>query len=151
LSPIYNQAGKTCAIEFWYQINGFSTGRINIYARSGVTESLITSLTDNNYIWKYNKVPLPTCLNQFQLVVEGVRGFLNNSVIAMDDFKLLDCEYPKPGPEEVINQCLPAQGLFKCKSNHCILSVLTCDLSSDCCDGSDEAESQCSNYFRYRF
>jgi len=67
LSPIYNQAGITCQFEFWYQMNGDSIGKINIYLRSGVTESLINTINIKSTSWKRITTSLPTCSNQFQV------------------------------------------------------------------------------------
>ncbi len=75
ISPMYNQAGFTCSFEFWYRIHGLHSGIIRIFYRSELTESLlglVDSKTDIN--WERFSVDLPTCANQFQLVMEGVRG-----------------------------------------------------------------------------
>lgn len=96
---------------------------INVYLRSTLTESLIKAIKDDNATdWKYFSVSLPTCSNQFQIVVEGVRGSLNKSVIAIDDFRFVNCEYKKPNENE---QCSTSDK-FKCKSNHCIDKTSIC-------------------------
>jgi hypothetical protein len=60
-----------------YQIYGNSTGSINVYVSSALNINLIGSISTNNQQileWKYFKVLLPTCSNQFQIVLEGIRG-----------------------------------------------------------------------------
>ena len=145
VSPIYNQAGQSCSFEFWYQIYGNETGKINIYIKSSLSDSLIKSIgNDFTKEWKQMRVQLPTCAKQFQVVIEGVRGS-DDSVIAIDDLRFADCEYKKP-----TQQCNAADQ-FKCNSNHCVSNLAVCDLSNDCCDGSDEAQSTCANFYRCNF
>lgn len=152
MSPVYYQAGKTCSFEFWYQIYGNLTGKLNVYIRAGLTESLIQTISTptNNAAsneWKYSNVSLPTCSSQFQVVLEGVRGGTVNNVIAIDDIRFVNCEYSKPVQEE-LQQCTAENNKFKCTSNHCIETSALCDLNNDCCDSSDESSMQCANYYR---
>jgi hypothetical protein len=99
--------------------------RINLYLRTSLTESLINVVKDDNATdWKLFSVSLPTCSNQFQLVVEGVRGSLNTSVIAIDDFRFVNCEYKKPQDNE---QC-DSVNKFKCSSNHCVERTSICGI-----------------------
>ena len=95
---------------------------MNIYLRSGVTESLIIKITLKTDTWKLASVNLPKCTSQFQLVFEGVRGLSNNSIIDIDDIRFVNCEYEKPNGTCQSNQ-------FKCSSNHCISTFDICDLS----------------------
>ncbi|CAF0808194.1 unnamed protein product, partial [Brachionus calyciflorus] len=156
LSPIYFQAGQTCQFEFWYQIFGNRTGFINLYTRTGLTESLISTIgrTTDNFVpptqWKYFNTSLPTCLTQFQLVIEGVRGGTIDNAIAIDDLKFVNCEYKKP-QQDNLQQCTLTNNKFKCNSNHCIESSMICDLSNDCCDSSDESLTTCADFYRCNF
>lgn len=92
-------------------------------------------------------VPLPTCLKQFQIVIEGVRGGTSDNAVVIDDLKFINCEYAKPQTD--IQQCIPSNNKFKCNSNHCIDSSMICDLSNDCCDLTDESVNTCADFYRY--
>ncbi len=77
VSPVYNQAGKTCSFDFWYLMKGDSTGgKLRIYLRSHLTESLISVVRDDKVSarWFKHTGALPYCLAQFQVVIEGARG-----------------------------------------------------------------------------
>lgn len=71
-------------------------------------------------------------------------GSTNKSFIALDDFLLVNCEYPKGEAPSTTCQI----GQFTCASKHCIAQDSICDLSEDCCDASDENEDLCSAYSR---
>ena len=96
---------------------------MNIYLRTGVTESLISKITSKTDTWKLITVNLPKCTSQFQLVFEGVRGLSSNSIIAIDDMRFVNCEYEKPA-----GTCQSDQ--FKCSSSHCVSTSDICDLSN---------------------
>lgn len=132
-----------CSFEFWYQLFGDSTSTINIYILSGLTETRIGKIqsgkTDQ---WSSYMVNLPTCLQQFQVILEGVRGSTNSSYIFVDDIRFNNCEYQRPS-----QPCSNDQ--FKCNSFHCVPSSSVCDLANDCCDRSDE--QQCTSYYKCNF
>lgn len=57
-----------------------TSSQINVYVRSELTESRLATLSSESLgIWKYTSLNLPTCLSQFQLVVEGVIGNRRNN------------------------------------------------------------------------
>ena len=80
------------------------------------------------------------------LFLYNKKGGSNDSVIALDDFRLTGCEYENPKPDEC-----KQSGQFKCSSGHCVSVNSICDLNNDCCDGSDEGLNQCSKYYTYRY
>ncbi|CAF0850199.1 unnamed protein product, partial [Brachionus calyciflorus] len=134
-SPIYNQIGQTCSFEFWYQLYGFSVSTLNIYARSGSTETLISTIPAvEKTQWTLHSVTLPTCLNQFQIIIEGIRGASNTSYIVIDDIRFNNCEYPRPS-----QPCTNDE--FRCNSFN----------SNDCCDKSDETQATCNGYYQCNF
>ena len=145
ISPIFNQAGTKCSFTFWYQLLGTdSSSSIKVYLRTGLTESLVFQLnTPQNDKWYKARVSLPSCVSQFQVVIEGVRGISNSNAIAIDDMLFEDCEYPRPPTQT----CLVGQ--FTCSSQHCISSSSVCDYSNDCCDTSDEYSSLCYTYYGF--
>ncbi|RNA33007.1 MAM and LDL-receptor class A domain-containing 1, partial [Brachionus plicatilis] len=143
ISPVYNQAGLLCSMEFWYQLSGDSTSILNVYIMSGLTETRIARLQSSKTLqWTEYKVNLPSCLQQFQVVLEGLRGSTNTSFIFVDDIRLNNCQYQRP-----TQPCTNEE--FKCNSFHCVPRSGVCDLAADCCDKSDEQE--CSGYYRCNF
>ena len=75
MSPYYNQAGVSCSFKFWSHMYGITTGTLNAYYRIGVTESLLFSVKGNRgNQWNPEEIRLPKCLNQFQIVLEAIRG-----------------------------------------------------------------------------
>ena len=56
---------------------GVSMGTLNAYYRVGFTETLLFSVNGNRgNQWNQEIIRLPKCLNQFQLVLEGIRGLI---------------------------------------------------------------------------
>jgi hypothetical protein len=54
---------------------GKTVGTLNMYYRSGITETLLYSVSGNRgNKWMENFVKMPTCIDDFQIVLEGVRG-----------------------------------------------------------------------------
>lgn len=142
-SPLYNQAGLMCSFEFWYQVYGSSTSVLNVYIQSGNVETRIARIesarTDQ---WTNFKASLPSCRQQFQITLEGVRGSSNSSYIFVDDIRFNNCEYQRS-----TQPCTNDE--FKCNSFHCVSKSSVCDLANDCCDKSDE--QACNGYYRCSF
>ena len=143
-----NKSWKSKLYRFFktrYQMSGNST-KMNLYLRAELVESLLMSVTQRQVnSWGKISVSLPQCVNQFQIVIEGVRGD-DNTMLAVDDLKFNECEYPKP-PEPPV--CQPGQ--FQCHiTKHCVDMSSTCDYNSDCCDGSDETGILCQEFYRYK-
>ena len=148
ISPIYNQAGKTCNFTFWYNAHGKEFPNINVYIRKGGRESKLTSvygtdMTTGQDTWKPAVASLPLCASSFQIILEstslGAFG-IPPGFLAVDDFVFMNCEYPPPQtPSCAVNQ-------FTCDSGHCIDITQKCDYQTDCCDGSDEKASTCAAY-----
>ena len=140
---MYNQAGLRCSFEFWYQVYGSTTSVLNIYIQSGNVETRIARVesprTDQ---WTNFKASLASCRQQFQIIIEGVRGSTNSSYIFVDDIRFNNCEYQRP-----TQACTNDE--FKCNSYHCVPKSSVCDLANDCCDKSDE--QQCNGYYRCSF
>ena len=58
-------------------MNDDLSSKINVYMVSHLVESLLFKIENDHWkwpTWKSIELPLPTCSNQFQLVIEGVRG-----------------------------------------------------------------------------
>ena len=84
LSPYYNQAGQSCTFKFWSHMYGADMGTLNAYYRVGNTETLLFSASGNRgNEWKQDTIRLPKCLNQFQVVLEGVRGNGTEAVLEL--------------------------------------------------------------------
>ena len=148
ISPIYNQAGKTCNFTFWYNIHGKEFTTLTVYIRRGSTESKLWSIGSDTMnvhadMWQYAVVSLPICASSFQIIVEassfGAYG-ASQGFLAIDDLKFMNCEYPPPPTK----QCM--MGQFTCDTGHCVPETFKCDFQPDCCDSSDEKKSVCSAY-----
>lgn len=147
VSPIYNQAGKTCNFTFWYNVHGNEFSNINVYLHKIRFVRLWsvsgTDMTGNADSWKFAQVSLPVCAASFQIVIETSSfGSYGNpqGYIAIDDLQFKNCEYPAPNTTSCI------MGQFTCASGHCIPEVQKCDFQADCCDRSDENMATCSGY-----
>lgn len=52
-----------------------NSSKINVYVRSELSESRLGVVSNDAIgMWKYASFDLPTCLSQFQIVIEGVIG-----------------------------------------------------------------------------
>ena len=153
ISPIYNQAGKTCNFTFWYYLHGKEFTTMTVYLRRGSSESKIwtvsaTVMYKQPDAWQNAVISLPICASSFQLIIEassfGSYG-LPQGYVAIDDLQFLNCEYPPPPS----TRCM--MGQYPCDSGHCVPETLMCDFQSDCCDASDEKQSVCSAYNKCDF
>ena len=153
VSPIYNQAGKTCNFTFWYYVHGKEFTTLGIYIRRGGSESKlwmagVNILTAQPDSWQMAIVSLPICASSFQIILEaasfGASG-LPQGYVAIDDMQFKNCEYPAPPA----GRCM--MGQYPCDSGHCVPEQLMCDFQSDCCDSSDEKQSVCSAYNKCDF
>ncbi|WAR02785.1 MLRP2-like protein [Mya arenaria] len=152
VSPIYNQAGKTCSFNFWYNVHGQEFVNINVYIKRGSTESNLLTIGGSSFYgtqdtWQMAQVNLPICASSFQIIIEttsyGAFG-VPPGFVAIDDLQFKNCEYPVPPASCMLGQ-------FTCNSGHCISQTQKCDFQTDCCDGSDELQSTCSGYNRCDF
>ena len=126
---------------------GQTINTLNIFVRAGGIDTLVWSLQGNQgRDWLLGTAYLPTCVSQFNIVVEGIRGTSFTGDIALDDFRFEQC-YEAPA---LLPPACPAgdKNQFMCASKHCIPQASTCDYEPDCCDGSDEEELVCYNYHR---
>lgn len=144
LSPIYNQAGKTCNFSLWYNNNGTNVRLFRVLLKRGSSENELMRITSSVLnsapgTWKPLQVLLPICAANFQIVLEATAYKRNTGYIAIDDLQFGQCQLDSPP-----NQCLLGQ--FSCKSGHCVPENLKCDFQTDCCDGTDEGRSVCSAY-----
>ncbi|KAH3887722.1 hypothetical protein DPMN_011741 [Dreissena polymorpha] len=147
ISPIYNQAGKTCNFTFWYNVHGREFVNINIYLKRGVSEDLLAQIGGGNFFsnpdtWKQGTASLPVCSSSFQIIVEtsSLGSYqLPPGFVAIDDLQFQSCEYSAPP-----SSCLLGQ--FACSSGHCVDLIQKCDFQTDCCDGSDENKDTCTGY-----
>ncbi|CAF1639090.1 unnamed protein product, partial [Adineta ricciae] len=150
ISPLYRKSSKTCMFTFWYHMYGQTINTLNIFVRAGGVDTLVWSLQGNQgRDWLLGTAYLPTCVSQFHIVVEGIRGTSFTGDIALDDFRFEQC-YEAPAP---LPPTCPAgdTNQFMCASKYCIPQASKCDYEPDCCDGSDEEELVCYNYHRCDF
>jgi hypothetical protein len=148
VSPLYNQAGKTCNFTFWYNVHGNEFSNINVYLRKIRLIKLWSiagnAMNANQDTWQFAQVSLPICAASFQIIIETTSlGSFGNpqGFIAIDDLQFKNCEYPAPPAS---SSCM--MGQFTCASGHCVPETQKCDYQPDCCDGSDENMATCSGY-----
>lgn len=126
---------------------GDTVDTLNIYIRAGGADTLLWSLRGNQgQEWLQGIAYLPTCASEFNIVVEGIRGAWYTGDIALDDFRFEQCYERAPPP--TCAQAVGDPSQFMCQSKHCIPQENKCDYEPDCCDGSDEDDSQCYDYQR---
>jgi len=147
VSPLYNQAGKTCQFTFWYNVHGQEFVNLNIYIKRGSTESQIFTIGGSAFYgtqdtWQSAQVNLPICASAFHIIIEttslGAFG-VAPGYVAIDDLQFNNCVYPPPSGTCQLGQ-------FSCNTGHCIDMTQACDFQTDCCDGSDETSAKCSAY-----
>ncbi|CAF4821317.1 unnamed protein product, partial [Rotaria sp. Silwood2] len=151
ISPLYRKSSKTCKFTFWYHMFGDTINTLNIHIRSDDSiDTLIWSLQGNQGDqWRLGTAYLPACASQFKIIVEGIRGTSFTGDIALDDFAFEQCYEDPPLP--TCAQAIGDPNQFMCQSKHCIPQANKCDYELDCCDGSDEDDSQCYEYQRCNF
>ncbi|RDD40324.1 MAM and LDL-receptor class A domain-containing protein 2 [Trichoplax sp. H2] len=146
-SPTLKSPSSTCAMRFWYSMNGPSVGSLRISTRTSFTAPLVQqwSLSGNQGpLWQKAIVNLPASSNPYQIVITGVVGSSFQGDIAIDDISFTPgCQFGGSIPgQPTIKPTQPGSctNKFKCASGTvCVAWNKVCDWVNDCADGSDEA------------
>ncbi|XP_035827620.1 MAM and LDL-receptor class A domain-containing protein 2-like [Aplysia californica] len=139
-SPIFSTQNRLCSFSFWYRAERrpsmFSVGLrqrgFDTFLWPLTLDSRVSGLTN----WTKASVKIPSCAADSQIIF-NLKSYRHTGVpdIFLDDFAFEHCERP------AIRQC--KVGEFTCTDGSCIPEDQKCDLSRDCCDGSDEADGVC--------
>lgn len=133
-SPVYSPSlSKSCFI-FWYHMYGSAIGSLRVYVKSE-TENLASLYPvweksgDQGNVWLKATVPIHPLHDNFQIVIEGVRGASYVSDIAIDDVSL---EFENCQKENISLSCQGRCGQddadFICGCNaKCIENYNCCD------------------------
>ncbi|XP_077865040.1 MAM and LDL-receptor class A domain-containing protein 2-like [Saccoglossus kowalevskii] len=139
---------EECEMRFWYYMTGFDTQTLNIYTRTSVggPMSLVWSFATHSgdYYRRAEVVISPS--DNFQVIIEGVRGKYSSIVIAIDDISFTPgCQVynghlpigTTPLPTTPYNIC--GEGYWPCANGeYCIYTNYYCNWNVDCPDESDE-------------
>ena len=147
LEKTIRSCSSTCELEFYYYMYG-GADMLGVFLLIDDTDTYLAEL-DGSYGKQWNRyyVPIGRIARDFRLLFQALRyrGDDANNIIAIDDIKLKNCEYPAV----VSADCEP--GYFRCMRNACVLENRRCDLTDDCGDFSDEFFCASLNYTQCDF
>ncbi|XP_035827018.1 MAM and LDL-receptor class A domain-containing protein 1 [Aplysia californica] len=134
-SPLIRYTYQTCQLNFYYKFSDSSCGPLEVLLQ--FERELISVLTVDQAslytsgVWTLGSVVIGRVTKSFSILFGGGRGCWLGFV-SIDDIALVNCA----APPKTTSTCDQSQ--FTCGSGHCVDKVLTCDLSDDCGDGTDE-------------
>ncbi|XP_064478691.1 MAM and LDL-receptor class A domain-containing protein 1-like isoform X2 [Ornithodoros turicata] len=136
-SPTFHQATPDCKISFNYWLY-YPLIRVNVLLSSQGSPDIVLFKRESEdgkiRSWKNATIGIGRRKVPFRIVLEistPARG--GGSLFAMDDFRFLDCAYPKQLAQR--SSCDPKE--VSC-GHRCVSRDKKCDLYEDCRDGSDE-------------
>ena len=137
LDQMLKPCSPTCELEFYYHMFGKSDDLIvYIISETGKTTELVELSGDFGDKWNRYLLPIGRVSKSFKLEFEGTRyGYDSEFDLAIDDIRLINCEFPTPRPTCPANY-------FTCQRKACIAMNKVCDLVDDCGDNSDELNCQ---------
>ncbi|RNA26976.1 MAM and LDL-receptor class A domain-containing 2-like [Brachionus plicatilis] len=144
LGRILKPCSSKCELQLYYHMFGDSDD-LSIYLyENGIYTVLEEYSGDFGDRWILARVQLGRIASPFQLEFDGIRFFdYDNHDLAIDDIRLVNCEYPVPRENGCPND------YFQCKSKGCVAMIERCDLIDDCGDMSDEIN--CTGYHQCDF
>ncbi|KAM6162719.1 MAM and LDL-receptor class A domain-containing protein 1 [Erethizon dorsatum] len=140
-SSVCHCLGRRCHLQFYYSMES-SILRVGLY-NNEEEETSWTYNTSTQSKWVKADVLIPEGLKTFKIVFEGVI-LSQRSFIGLDLLWVCACG-------QNYSRKLCSVDEFTCASGQCIAQESVCDSRQDCCDGSDEAPSTCSNHLTCDF
>jgi hypothetical protein len=130
-SKKFTASGLSCKMTFNYYMWGSSTmGPLEVRIKRGddnTTATLWDLSGEKGKEWHFEQVGIGKVNNFF---IQFVATTDNDSYIALDDIKLLNCA-PEPA-----RRCISDE--FQCSNQQCVGMEHRCDYTNDCGDNSDE-------------
>ncbi|XP_075308407.1 MAM and LDL-receptor class A domain-containing protein 1 [Odontesthes bonariensis] len=139
-TPVISSTGPQCTLIFWYHMNGFTVGTLQVLLRHRNAPHVVWSEAGNQgNKWRRGEVFLGL-LNDIQVVFRAKRGISYMGDVVIDDVSFLDCSPPPPSDQP----CAPEQ--YTCANGHCIPQDNLCDFTNHCGDNSDEDPYICKGF-----
>jgi hypothetical protein len=130
---------SSCILEFYYHMFGESDDLIVHLDENEKDYTILLELKgDFGDKWNYARIPIGRISAPFRIGFDADRYFNQNDYdLAIDDIRLIDCEFPHSRPTCPSNY-------FTCNRKACVAVSRVCDLIDDCGDNSDE--SKCDQF-----
>ncbi|XP_076828220.1 MAM and LDL-receptor class A domain-containing protein 1 [Brachyhypopomus gauderio] len=137
LTPPIATTGPQCTMGFWYYMNGFTVGTLQVFIKSGdVTQEVWYETGNQGNRWMRGEVFIGI-RQHFQVILRAKRGISYMGDVVVDDVAFLDCAPP------VLSGLPCTKHQFACANGHCIPHGNLCDFIDHCGDGSDEDQHIC--------
>ncbi|XP_071839703.1 MAM and LDL-receptor class A domain-containing protein 2-like [Apostichopus japonicus] len=131
-SSIYQHSGSACTLSLWYHMEGSTVGTLNIFLRTEDENTLLfTQSGSQGNQWQFTDDLTIGHRDNFEIIIEAIRGLTITGDIAIDDVLLGNCNddtYQRP--------CQPLE--VQCSDRSCADPDHVCDFDLDCPDGEDE-------------
>ncbi|XP_058250824.1 MAM and LDL-receptor class A domain-containing protein 1 [Hemibagrus wyckioides] len=96
-SPLFTAGNNQC-LHLWFYMSGKDTGTLNVYQKNsnGAHSLLLSQSGEQGGLWRFAQAPLPHTGPEYRIIVEGIKGQSEQSIVAVDD--VLVSHYPCTGP-----------------------------------------------------
>ncbi|XP_050316191.1 MAM and LDL-receptor class A domain-containing protein 2-like isoform X2 [Anthonomus grandis grandis] len=150
ISPIFGNLSGNICLEFWYHMYGQTTGTLRAYVKKlsdpwplNPKNAIFEKSGNQGNVWYMAYKDLGPINEEFQIIMEGVRGDGYVSDIAIDDVKLTpDCVFVEPTTEIITSSttekwkpyetCTDRCGLKSYWDNQSDSDVIPCDCDDEC-------------------
>ncbi|XP_077978864.1 MAM and LDL-receptor class A domain-containing protein 1-like [Glandiceps talaboti] len=135
-----------CQLRFWYHIRDIPT--LNVYTRTSIGGPMVLEWSFTGHLGDFYQRAVISLSpsDNFQIVIEAIRGTSASSDVAIDDISYTsDCQVysgqlpigTTPAPTTRANPC--GSDYWTCADGSCINAEQFCNWNINCPDGSDEA------------
>ncbi|CAG9769917.1 unnamed protein product [Ceutorhynchus assimilis] len=149
ISPIFEATNSSTCLEFWYHMYGRSTGTLKAYIKKvsdlwplNPGSALFTKSGDQGNVWYRAFVDLGVLTENFQIIMEGIRGNGYVSDTAIDDVNIIpNCNYddyllfstePSAPVSETFKSIESCENRCGLKAFHNDSQVINCDCDEFC-------------------